>query len=738
MRRDWTAWAIEQLAAADFILVVASTDYRRRTEGEAPADEGRGARFEGAVIRNNLMRDLPAETARVLPVVLPGRNVDEIPAFLHAFSTSHYPVSSFTLTGATELLATLSGVARHPMPARGRFVGIPSPARSAVSRRTTGHEAAVFDQVCANLAHAVRGQWRAEERVRRLQDPVPIQTRWESVERPELQDHWVNVGFAPGESLGAGRLGEIADVFERVPSRRMVVLGEPGAGKTVLAMRLTLDLVTRRDPGAPVPVLFPVASWDPSRDTLPDWLVTRLIADYPGLGTASGRGKTVAHRMVEAGRVLPVLDGLDEMPTASRGVAVRRINAGLHHGDPLVVTCRADEYAVAVAEADVITSAAVISLRPLGIDDLADYLPRTARVSPGPEIEGKWDPVITFLRRPGHTRARDLLSVLGVPLMTSLARAAYSDTSADPAELVRDERFADPAAVMDHLVDQIVPAAYDEIVAQRGRQRWTADQVNRWFAALAAHDDDRVAWWRLERSVPRTLLALVGVVVGAACAGVPIGMMGGTGLGLLAGAVGGVASGVVSWTLSPTPSTVRLRFRGVLGARRQPRKTVPLGWPVAAALLVLALWIAAGPLGVLLAVVTVGIAFGLDAWFDAPAETSRVASPGWLLRADRAAALSRGVARGGVIGIANGLIKGPAVGVAFGLAAIVVSTAYTSWGRFTVARIWLAFSGRFPLRSMSFLSDAHRRGVLRQSGGAYEFRHAILRDRLRTKRGEPG
>jgi hypothetical protein len=30
---------------------------------------------------------------------------------------------------------------------------------------------------------------------------------------------------------------------------------------------------------------------------------------------------------------------------------------------------------------------------------------------------------------------------------------------------------------------------------------------------------------------------------------------------------------------------------------------------------------------------------------------------------------------------------------------------------------------------MGFLVDAHRRGVLRQAGGAYQYRHARLRDR---------
>ncbi|MFD1046190.1 hypothetical protein ACFQ1S_11745, partial [Kibdelosporangium lantanae] len=66
---------------------------------------GRGEQFEGAIIRDNLMRDLPSETRRVLPVVLPDRSVGEIPAFLHGYSTSHYIVTEFAMSGVAGLLA---------------------------------------------------------------------------------------------------------------------------------------------------------------------------------------------------------------------------------------------------------------------------------------------------------------------------------------------------------------------------------------------------------------------------------------------------------------------------------------------------------------------------------------------------------------------------------------------------------------------------------------------------------
>jgi hypothetical protein len=46
---------------------------------------------------------------------------------------------------------------------------------------------------------------------------------------------------------------------------------------------------------------------------------------------------------------------------------------------------------------------------------------------------------------------------------------------------------------------------------------------------------------------------------------------------------------------------------------------------------------------------------------------------------------------------------------------------------------WLAFTHRLPWRPMSFLADAHQRGVLRQAGAVYQFRHIELQHRLANR-----
>ncbi|MFF8432350.1 hypothetical protein ACF07Y_45985, partial [Streptomyces sp. NPDC016566] len=71
-----------------------------------------------------------------------------------------------------------------------------------------------------------------------------------------------------------------------------------------------------------------------------------------------------------------------------------------------------------------------------------------------------------------------------------------------------------------------------------------------------------------------------------------------------------------------------------------------------------------------------------------------------------------------------GLASGLTVGLMLALARSV-------WMQFLVARTALAAAGRVPWRFMSFLTDAHeRRGVLRQAGAVYQFRHLDLQRHL--------
>ena len=78
----------------------------------------------------------------------------------------------------------------------------------------------------------------------------------------------------------------------------------------------------------------------------------------------------------------------------------------------------------------------------------------------------------------------------------------------------------------------------------------------------------------------------------------------------------------------------------------------------------------------------------------------------------------------------TGLGPGLSYGITFGCGIAAVTMLPRAWGTYTVNRTWLALRGHLPWQLMAFLTDAHRRGVLRQSGGVYQFRHARLQHHL--------
>ncbi|MGW7385463.1 NACHT domain-containing protein [Streptomyces sp. NPDC054794] len=364
-----------------------------------------------------------------------------------------------------------------------------------------------LERLAERLAAAVQEQWQAEWRLRRLQDPHPFQVQWSRAEA-WLADVPENDG--PSAEPGAG-LESIWTALDSVPSRRLVVLGEPGSGKTVLAVHFTLERLAHRVAGDPVPVVFPLAGWQPERERLRDWMAAHLRATYPGAPWTK--------KLLAAGLVLPVLDGLDELPQSSWGTAMHRLNAELDAGQPVLLTCRTAAYTKAVETGDVLTAAAVVELRPLTFEVASAYLVKTARPVRGTDGQRAtlWDPVLAYLRAHPHAPVSQALrQALGTPLMVAMARADYGDTGNDPAELLED-RFADPAALERHLLEAYVPAAF----ADSPR----IEQAHRWLRFLAGHmqrqTTRQLAWWQLRLELP-WLLRRLGPVLLLGCVAVAV------------------------------------------------------------------------------------------------------------------------------------------------------------------------------------------------------------------------
>ncbi|GAB1511727.1 SEFIR domain-containing protein [Actinophytocola sp. KF-1] len=125
-RRDWSLWMLQQVRESNFVLIIASPEYRRRSEGDAEPGEGRGVQWEAALIRDEYYADRSAAESKFLPVLLPGRSTDDIPAWFGRVSVTSYPVTDFTVAGAEDLLRVITGQPRAiPVPL-GRVPVLPS------------------------------------------------------------------------------------------------------------------------------------------------------------------------------------------------------------------------------------------------------------------------------------------------------------------------------------------------------------------------------------------------------------------------------------------------------------------------------------------------------------------------------------------------------------------------------------------------------------------------------------
>ncbi|TWV41860.1 helix-turn-helix domain-containing protein [Streptomyces misionensis] len=647
-------------------------------------------------------------------------------------------------------------------------------------------------EAAEQLAKAVAARWQREEEQRRIQDPYPLPVRWQAG-CPRLTDHWANIRrLPPGAPSGpldlSGRLEGIATTYRSVPSGRLVVLGRSGSGKTVLTLRFVLDHLRSRTPAEPVPVIFSIGAWDPTAVTLRDWLTERLTSDHPGTA-APGPGRvSLASALVDSGRVLPVLDGFDEMADGLRRPALEALNATTL---PLLLTSRPAEYAAAVEETDVLTSAAPIELTDLTLDDLDHYLPRTTRKTDRSDpAASAWQPVLRKLREPSPDGSpAPLATVLSTPLMVALARTVYSDTpDHDPAELLD---IPSAQELEEHLLDNFLPTVY--LRARPGARGWDPERVQRWLGHLARHLTESrtpdLAWWRLGHGLRRSTRTLVtalvtalviGLVDGVMSAGFSGSVIGGVLDGTIVGLLAGLLFGLVHWfTYTVTgkdlrPSAVRLRIRGrpeTTTWRAGPRLVIgTLGgalfgcvYGFMVGLLRAFSWhfglSAALEIGLVDAIVfglvfggAAGLTFCLLGLLETPLDIVSAVSPGSVLRADRRTVLTQlcfwapvfgtavGLGAGAVVNLLQGhlgrLTADPTASIMLGTisglgGALGYTLTLTAWGQWCLlTRIWLPLTGRLPWAVAAFLDDAYQRGVLRQAGAVYQFRHARLQSRL--------
>ncbi|KUL28015.1 NACHT domain-containing protein [Actinoplanes awajinensis] len=591
------------------------------------------------------------------------------------------------------------------------------------------------------LADAQREQWQAEQNARRVRDPWPLNVRWLSSARAQaVMASWASVHGAQGAGPAelAGAYAEIGDLFTTADGpKRLVVLGEPGAGKSMLVLNLAVQMLARRAPQEPVPVVLSAAGWNPVLG-LDDWVADqvtmidrRLARQVPGPG---GAPRTLARDLVARGLILPILDGLDEMADGMQQAAIRGISLVAGAGQGLVITCRTRPYEAAVAVSGPVPAAAVVEIQPVSARDAARHLADSAALT-----DRRWQPVVEHL---AGVPDPPLAQALSTPLMIWLARTVYQNPGHNPGELLSADWAATRGGVEQHLLEHLVPAAYT--TALGGRPVRTADEVaraRRWLGTIAAHLREQrtydLAWWHFNelKPVPTVQIASITFAVIVALMTTCTSMMNGVRAFDIAGSA---PLWLSPWYFGTLLGLAAAYARLLFTDRSAPRQLtlagagrmfLTVGLPLAAVCALigqprfgLGMMLSAGAVSALMAGSTVAAA---------------AAMPARSLHVDRITALTAG----GAAGLATAFLctvglegSGADVWVPVAVIAATAAISFSCWGQFCLARVVSALGSGMPLRMMSALDEAHARGVLRRAGGVYQFRHNLLQDHLATHR----
>jgi len=148
---------------------------------------------------------------------------------------------------------------------------------------------------------------------RALRNPPPIQVRWATTDSTEGRIPGIGAAHPRASSRMSGTLRDITHKFLELPGRQLFIIGVPGSGKTATALLFTLSLLRLWAEGEPVPVLLSPVGWDPQTRSFQEWMGDEILANYPALSETGRYGERAAHHLVATGRILPVIDGLDEI-----------------------------------------------------------------------------------------------------------------------------------------------------------------------------------------------------------------------------------------------------------------------------------------------------------------------------------------------------------------------------------------------------------------------------------------
>lgn len=201
---------------------------------------------------------------------------------------------------------------------------------------------------------------------------------------------------------------KILDVFSEFHGS-LLILGEPGSGKTTTLLELARDLISLaiKNEHLPIPVVFNLSSWALERKPLAEWLVDELNLRYQV-------PKKTGQTWVDNDALTLLLDGLDEVARQYSQACVDTINAfRREHSVDLAVCSRITDYEMLKSKLQL---DGAIVIQSLDEDQIEDYLKNLGRETAAVRELVKTDP--------------DFRELMDTPLMLGIAMLAYQGMTA--------------------------------------------------------------------------------------------------------------------------------------------------------------------------------------------------------------------------------------------------------------------------------------------------------------------
>ncbi|MGD1872318.1 MAG: protein kinase [Mastigocoleus sp.] len=162
---------------------------------------------------------------------------------------------------------------------------------------------------------------------------------------------------------------KVADLFLQMGiGRSLLILGEPGSGKTTTLLEITRDLVNiaENNVSVPIPVVFNLSAWTNPKVSIAKWLVKELNSKYQV-------SQEIGKNWIENQQLLLLLDGLDEVSSENREACILAINKFTQeYGTTEIIVCsRIKDYEALGARLNIQSA---VFIQPLTLKKIQNYL----------------------------------------------------------------------------------------------------------------------------------------------------------------------------------------------------------------------------------------------------------------------------------------------------------------------------------------------------------------------------